>query len=235
MKDRNLARSQLAGAPLLVAQLGAMEFRDRLIKGDEKILKSLHLGTQMTVAEILKKFGRAPPLAILELCYGRKEFDFVESLLQVADDLDFVQNVLSAVGASHKINPIYNGVLAGFNRRRRLQRFKRGHYNLELDLLRYAETASPLDSDLVAKDVKDVKGKTVQSDNQKKQSTQEPCWFFQKSAGCRRKKCPYTHKCVICDVPGHGAIECSIRRKSETSTETADRPPNPRTRRARAQ
>ena len=206
-----------------------------MIKGDAKILKSLRLGTQTSVADILKKFGRAPPLAILELCYGRKKFDFVESLLQMADDLDFVQDVLSAVGASHKINPIFNGVLAGFNRRRRLQRFKLGHHNLELDQLKYAETASTLDSDLVAKDVKEVKDKKVQSEDQKKQPTKELCWYFQKNVGCRRKKCPYIHKCVICDNTGHGAIGCSKRRESEASTETAERPPNPRTRRARAQ
>ena len=108
LRERNLARSQLAGAPLLVAQLGAMEFRDRMIKGDEKVLRTLRLGTQTTVAELLKKFGQAPPVAILELCFGRTEFNFTEKLLQHADDLDFVQDVLSAVGASNGINPVLN-------------------------------------------------------------------------------------------------------------------------------
>ena len=77
-KDRNLARSRLVGAPLLVAQLGAMEFRDRMRNGDETVLKTLRLGTKTTVAEVLKKLGQAPPLAVLELCFGRNEFNFVK-------------------------------------------------------------------------------------------------------------------------------------------------------------
>ena len=80
----------------MVAQLGALEFRNRIIKGDEAILKTLRLGSQTTVAELLKKFSEAPQLAMLELCYGRKRFNFVETLLQLVDDLDFVQDILSA-------------------------------------------------------------------------------------------------------------------------------------------
>ena len=99
----------------MVAQLGALEFRNRMIKGKEAILKTIRLGSQTTVAELLKTFGRIPPLAMLEICYGRKEFNFSESLLQLADDLDFVQDILSAVGASHEINPTLNSVQVGFN------------------------------------------------------------------------------------------------------------------------
>ena len=220
-----------------MAQLGAMEFRDKMIKGDGTILGSLSLGTQTTVADLLKKFCRAPPLALLELCYGRKEFNFVESLLQHADDLDFTQDTLSAVGASPMINPILNGVLAGLNRRRRHQRFKLGHYNLELDRLRYAETASLLDSDLAATEVKSEP--VAQQNGKTRKPASEMCWFFQRKGGCRRKPCPYIHKCMICDKLDHGAFECNIRKgkveSSSDTTETAqDRPPNPRSRRARA-
>ena len=168
LRERNSARSQLAGAPLLVSQLGAMEFRDRMIKGDATVLKTLRLGTQTTVAETLKKLGQAPPVAVLELCYGRKQFDFVASMLQHADDLDFVQDVLSATGSSNKINPILNGVIAGFNRRRRHQKFKLGHYNMELDRLRYAETATQLDSDLAVKEVESKNEKSSQTSGQKR-------------------------------------------------------------------
>ena len=72
-----------------------------------------------------------------------------EQLLQHADDLDFVQDTLTASGSSLQLNPLLNGVLAGFNRRRRHQRFKYGHRTLEFDRLRFAQTASDLDSDLL--------------------------------------------------------------------------------------
>ena len=207
-----------------------------MIKEDEAILKTVRLGSQTPVAELLKTFGRAPPLTMLELCYGRKEFNFSESLLQLADDLDFVQDILSAVGSAHEINPTLNSVQAGFNRRRRLNRFKRGHHNLELDRLRFATTASPLDSDLVAKEVMEEKKSNLT--DLKRPAASEPCCFFQRRVGCRRKKCPYTHKCVICDVPKHGAIDCPKKRSSEATPgeelAVTEQPPDPRRRRARA-
>ena len=125
MKERNQARAQLAGAPLLVAQLDAMEFRNRMVKGDTESLRTLRLGTQTTVAEALKKLSTMPPLTLLQLCYGYEDFDFAAHLLRHADDLDFVQDTLTAVGMSDALNPILNGMLAGFNRRR-FQRFKIG-------------------------------------------------------------------------------------------------------------
>ena len=147
MKERNQARAQLAGAPLLVAQLDAMEFRNRMVKGDTESLRTLRLGTQTTVAEALKKLSTMPPLTLLQLCYGYEDFDFAAHLLRHADDLDFVQDTLTAVGMSDALNPILNGMLAGFNRRRRFQRFKIGHHDLELDRLRYAMTATAQDTD----------------------------------------------------------------------------------------
>ena len=48
LKEKNQARTKLVGAPLLVAQLGAMEFRNKMI-GDNSVLRTLRLGTQSTV------------------------------------------------------------------------------------------------------------------------------------------------------------------------------------------
>ena len=219
-----------------------MEFRSRMLVGDNSILGSLRLGTQSTVGEVIKNLGRASPLAVLQLCFGKQDFDFAESLLQHADDMDFVQDTLTAVGKSHTLNPIFNGVLAAFNRRRRHQRFKFGHHTLQLDRLRYAKTASPQDSDFLATDVSKEGTKLNQQSKTKRGSRVDPCYFFQRQAGCRRNPCPFVHKCTICDGPGHGAVDCRTRRHRDDPVEeprrtqraSQERPPNPRTRRARA-
>ena len=242
LKEKIQARAQLVGAPLLVAQLGALEFREKMLDGDNTILKSLRLGTQSTVGEVIKNLGRASPLAVLQLCFGCQEYDFGENLLQHADDLDFTQDALTAIGESHALNPVLNKVLAGFNRRRRYQRFKCGHHTLELDRLRFATTASTLDSDLLAKDIVKKEPKLARTNRTNQESGTGPCWFFQRQFGCRRDPCPFVHKCTICDKPGHGAFDCHTRRyrddheagpRSNRDGER-ERPPNPRTRRARA-
>ena len=124
LREKNQARAMLAGAPLLVAQLGALELRKWMLKGDSEVLRNLRLGTHLSAAELLKKLGQAPPLAVLRLCYDQKHYDCSEQMLQHADDLDFVQDILSATGNSPQLNPVLNAVLAGFNRRRRQNRFK---------------------------------------------------------------------------------------------------------------
>ena len=213
-----------------------------MLRGEDTALRTLRMGTQSTVCELIKKFGKMAPLTVLQICYGRRNFDFAEKLLQHAEDLDFVQDTLTATGGSQSLNPIFNGVLAGFNRRRRHGRFKFGHYNLEIDRLRYATTATARDSDLSATDVTKDNPKQTESIGKKQYSAKDPCWFFQRTAGCRRNPCPFTHKCMICNKPGHGAIDCRSRRnrddamsRTRETEETAhDRPPNPRSRRARA-
>ena len=128
-----------------------------MLQGDTGVLQTLRLGTQLPVSELLKQLGKAPPLSVLSLCYGQKEFNCKEYLVQHADDLDFVQETLVAAGNSLEINPILNGLLAGFNRRRRHHRFKYGPHNMELDRLRFANTATDKDSDLFATEV--IEGK----------------------------------------------------------------------------
>ena len=50
----------------------------------------------MSAAEFFKLLGQAPPMAVLQLCYGTKGFNLSDFLLQHEDYLDFVQDVLSA-------------------------------------------------------------------------------------------------------------------------------------------
>ena len=68
LKQKNKARSQLAGAPLLVAQLGALELRTKMLEGSHGELQNYRLGSQTTVAEVLKVLGKMPPLTVLKLC-----------------------------------------------------------------------------------------------------------------------------------------------------------------------
>ena len=80
-------------------------------------------------------------------------------LLQHGDNVDFVQDVLSAIGGNPELNPILNGVLAGFARRQRFGRFKCGQLRLDFDRLRYANKITPNDSNLVSKEVSHTKKK----------------------------------------------------------------------------
>ena len=68
LKQKNQARSQLAGAPLLVAQLGALELRTKMLERSHGELQNYRLGSQTTVAEVLKVLGKMPPLTVLKLC-----------------------------------------------------------------------------------------------------------------------------------------------------------------------
>ena len=232
-KKRNQARSQLAGAPLLVAQLTSLEFRKKVLEGDNGLVQNLHMGTWTTVAELLKVFGKIPPLSLLYLCNPEFGKYLSEHMLQHADDLDFVQDILSATAVSTALNPILNSVIAGFGRRKSYRRFKYGQLNMHFDRLRYAESETKNDHD--------IKGKEAQGTPKKRNvDSSLPCRWFQKQGGCRfrTKMCLFAHKCTICDMPGHGAIKCRTR-SSNTATESVAaeerrRPPNPRTRRERA-
>ena len=150
-------------------------------------------------------------------------------MLQHADDLDFTQDVLTATGSNVEINPTLNAVLAGFARRKRSGRFKDGQLNLEFDRLRYASTVSPKDGDL-------------QVPEQPKRWKQQECKFFQRPGGCREgSRCGYVHRCILCERQSHGASSCGTRTAPGTgvtienrTNRARERPPNPRSRRERA-
>ena len=173
---------------------------------------------------------------MLQLCYNSRGIDFADHMLQHADDLDFVQDILTATGNSSSLNPILNGVLAGFNRRRRYRRFKYDHQNLEMDRLRFAGTKSVKDGDLQAVDITELKkeGQTETRSSNKANIFNYPCRFYNRANGCRNSNCRYVHKCAICNSPSHGAISCRSRRANDGAAADG-RPPDPRTRRDRAQ
>ena len=160
-----------------------------------------------------------------------------EHLLQHADDLDFVQDILTATGNNAELNPILNGVLAGFARRKKYGRFKCGQLNLDFDRLRYANTITPKDSDTA-----------TMEKSRKEKDTKATCHFFSKEAGCSfGTTCRFKHRCFICRGLSHGATNCptttrpkareeyrSGGRQENRTTGERERPPNPRTRRQRA-
>ena len=234
----------LAGAPLFAIQIRELEFRQKMIHGNTEALKTIRMGTQLTAAEFLKMLGALPPLALLRLC-NQEVGDYVRAhLLRQADDMDYVQNVISAAGRNAELNPTLNAVLAGFSRRKRVGKFKDGQHNLDFDRLRFAHTATPRDNDLLAK--------KVEKKPQKQSTTRHPCWYFQKARGCLNsaQDCRFTHTCMLCYGMDHGAANCPQRNRSPgqstrtpvaiTTEEKSDsgtrreRPPNPRYRRARA-
>ena len=194
----------------------------------------------MTVAQVLKILSEAPPLAVLMLI-NKKFGNWVSNnLLQQGNDLDFVQNVVTAIGNYAEINPTMHSVLQGFNRRRHGGRFKEGSQDIEMDRLRFSHKASEEDSD-----VKQEKAsKTAKIGG----GSSPICHFFQRQQGCRMTtRCRFQHKCMICGARSHGAFKCYSReanlqtsrnrrdsRRARQESRNNSVPPDPRRRRSRA-
>ena len=113
----------LAAAPLLVSQLGAQELRNLMMDGDPQVLRNIRLGSRGTAAQFLKALGRAAPMDVLRLCHKEKGNAIGELFLQQAEDLDFVQNVLTATANHKELNPLLNAILDAFGRRKQYRRF----------------------------------------------------------------------------------------------------------------
>ena len=183
----------------------------------------------------MKVFSKIPPLSLLHICNPEIAKYVTEHLLQHGNDLDFVQDVLKATGSSDELNPILNSVLAGFGRRRRQGRFKCGQLNIHFDCLRFAKTTTEKDHDYKPKDIV-----TQAEEKAKATGSMSTCRYFQQLGGCRfgSRDCKFAHRCIICNMFGHGAVTCQARRqRSASATSNAGvnrRPPNPRHRRERA-
>ena len=66
LRKRRIARSQLIGAPLFIAQLGAHDIRHELTSGNDKILNNIEPHTVDTAAQFQKALGLAPPLDVIK-------------------------------------------------------------------------------------------------------------------------------------------------------------------------
>jgi hypothetical protein len=209
-QEKNVARSMLVGAPLMVAQKGAQTLRKKMIEGDSQILQNLQMDTPTTLAQVLDQLKAVPPLAILNLCNKEIGAFVTENLLQHSEDLDYVQDVLNVVGSYSELTPTLHAVLAGFNRRRTSGSFKQGHQSIVMDRLRFSHLASPNDNDGGNRPSRKKRPRTVAS---------RVCRYYQQTEGCHnRKRCRFEHKCSICGSQSHGAMYCKKGGKRNSSS-----------------
>ena len=239
-KDRRRARGMFIGAPLFVAQAGAHNIRKLLSDGDQSILASMKPDTWGTAAQFMKAMAKAPVLQILQKINIDKHRELREGLLQQADDLDFLQTLVTSVHDDPAINPTLNALTDAFNRRRFAGRFKTPGQGIEMDTLRYQASKGAKDDD----DTDMKKEAKVQRDTNDTQC----CFAFQKSRCHRRGNCRYLHRCMFCDSKHHGADRCEDRVEQpgsrdgtgsrftglNTQSRVRSRPPDPRRRRDRA-
>ena len=214
----------LVGAPLFSAQLGAHKIRKMLSSGGDPF--NFDLADVGTAGQFVKALGKMSPLNVLRLIDKTNEKSLTAALLQHADDLDYVQNLLNVIGTEAGVNPAMNAVSDAFSRRRFSRRFKTGDQNVKLDALLNSGSKVPTDDD-EAVGQKTRKGSELQPNVA---STTKTCFLFQNNT-CSFRPCKFRHVCLVCQSPSHGSNNCddrSSRRPAPT------RPPHPRYRRDRA-
>ena len=154
LKQRRIVRSQLASAPLLVAQTGLQGVQATLGSGDDSVLEQIRLGDHYSVMHILKVLSRARPLSVLRLLNKVTAQKLGSCISQVSADLDFVQTVLDLVSRSEELNPSLNAITEAFRRRHLGGSFTSGSNSVMMDALLYADTKSTKDSDVMAAESK---------------------------------------------------------------------------------
>ena len=233
LSQRREARAMLIGAVLLIAQIGAHDIRSRLNAGKSGMLKEVMYDTRRgTAAQFVKFLSQAPMLEVMELISKEKKEQVTEKLLQHADDLDYLQTLVTSLGREPALNPSMNAVEEAYARRRFTGRFKTTGQSVRLDTLLYKSTRGTADDD----EATSVKGKP-------RQPSYRLCFKFQKGE-CRWPSCTFQHKCRTCASTEHGADECPLRNSQRAGTNSSGarsnqqpdttRPPHPRYRRDRA-
>ena len=183
-RDRRRARGMFIGAPLLVAQVGAHNIRKMLNDGDRSILQNMRLDTRGTAAQFLKALTKAPLLQILERTNADRYKEVREGLLQQADDLDFLQTVVTSVHDAPALNPTMNAITDAFSRRRFSGRFRTAGRGIEMDTLLYQSTKGVKDDDDATSLVGNISGPSQQSRYRTGGEAQH-CYAFQ-SGSCHR-------------------------------------------------
>ena len=162
--------------------------------------------------------------------------------MQHADDLDYVQELLTSLGERTELNPSMNAVVEAFMRKRFTGRFKRAGQSVELDTLLHSSSKTVNDTD------EEVRKKRTEF------KSTSLCYSFQNGT-CQYANCRFRHACGICNSNAHGSNSCMIshrnlpygNRKADTMKQRpsykrfrgngvpeVDRPPHPRYRRNRA-
>ena len=125
--------------------------------GDRSTLQKMRRDTRGTTAQFLKALREAPLLQILESINPDRYKKLREGLLQQADDLDFLQTVVTSVHDAPALNPTMNAITDAFNRRRFVGRFRTAGRGIEMDTLLYQSTKGVKDDD----DVTSLGGNTA--------------------------------------------------------------------------
>ena len=233
LNQRREARSMLIGAVLLVAQIGAHDIRSSLNSGSSEILENIMYDTRRgTATQFIKLLAQAPMLEVMELISKEKKEKITEKLLQHADDLDYLQNLVTAIGREPGLNPAMNAVEEAYARRRFTRRFKTTGQSVKLDIMLHKSTEGTADND-----------EATTAGGKHRKPSSRLCHQFQKGE-CRWPNCTFQHKCRKCSSKEHGADECtpgsSQRSRNNPAGASArqppntTRPPNPRYRRDRA-
>ena len=195
--QRREARAMLIGAVLLIAQIGAHDIRSRLSEGKPGLLKDILYDTRRgTALQFMKLLSQAPMLEVMEAICKEKKDMITEKLLQHADDLDYLQNLVSSLGRETSLNPSMNAVAEAFARRRFKDRFKTMGQSVRLDTMLYKSTKGKADED-----------ETAVAGGKNRIPSNRLCWKFQKNE-CGWSNCAFLHKCRICSSTDHGANYC---------------------------
>ena len=227
------------GSILVVAQVGAHNIRTLLSSGKEDALRDIKYATYGTAGQFGKALAKAPFLEALRFIDKEKTAQLVESLLQNADDLDYLQSLMTSVGKQPSINPTMNAVAEAFARRRVTGRFKTGAQSVALDTMLQLSTKGDTDDD-------GMMPHSASRQTPKQTKSSGICFRFQRNA-CTFRPCIYRHRCSICYSYAHGSTTCnrfqppqnSSSPRPERSSNTMNqqrttRPPHPRFRRDRA-
>ena len=147
-------------------------------------------------------------------------------MLQHANDLDYVQELLTSLSTKASLNPSLNAVVNTFSRRRFKGCFKTEGQSVELDTLLQQTTKS----------TKDSESPTASTSRR----SDRLCFAFQRES-CALSSCSFSHRCSLCYSYEHGAMRCTYNRGDQNATQgaarapaPASRPPHPRFRRDRA-
>ena len=196
------------------------------------MLKSVRPSSVGTAAHFSKALGQAPILDIIKFVDKEKGSQLTKLLLQHADDLDYLQELMSSLGKNESVNPSLNAVVTAYSRRRFNGLFKSEGQSVELDTLLHQST----------KNAKDDDNYTAQSSSR---PSDRICFRFQQGI-CNWTNCSFSHRCSLCTASTHGALSCPRLQQSEhphrsstsrdwNGSSQSSRPPHPRFRRDRAQ
>ena len=220
----------LLGAVLFTAQLGAWQIRSLLADGKQGSLKRIRPDSVGTAAHFTKALAQAPIMEGIKFANKEKGEKLTKVLLQHADDLDYLQDLITSIGKKTALNPSLNAVIQAYSRRRYGGLFKKEGQSVELDTLLQQNTTTKKDSDV----------HSVTS-----QASPRFCHKFQLGL-CTWRTCTFKHHCSLCAALTHGASNCPklrlLRRTNGSNSTLAtrdttyntSRPPHPRFRRDRA-